>query len=144
MPPNRTERRLNAASPEDNGDETAACPVPKDESDREMKSNMMLGLKGQLGQYSQAGAFGAVVIGAALIIGFMLMWVRNDAKEQLKQQSVERAEDRELRKEIATVQAGAMEKLAGAIGDFKLELRERDIKLTTALEKLTNKIDKMP
>ena len=43
-----------------------------------------------------------------------------------------------------TVQAGAMEKLAGAIGDFKLELRERDIKLTTALEKLTNKIDKMP
>lgn len=141
---NRVERRLNAAA-ESNGDESAACPVPpKDESDHEMKSNMMLGLKGQLGQYSQAGAFGAVVIGAALIIGFMLMWVRNDGKEQLKQQSVERAEDRELRKEIATVQAGAMEKLAGAIGEFKMELRERDIKLTTALEKLTNKIDKMP
>lgn len=151
--PQRIEHRLNAAAPEDNGDETTACPVPKQESPQEMKANMMLGLKGQLAQFSQAGAFGAVVIGAALIIGFMLMWVRNDAKEQLKQQSVERAEDREARsadraedraarKEAAAIQASAMEKLASAIGEFRVEIRTRDDKITTAMDKLTEKIER--
>lgn len=102
--------------------------------------NQKLGLGKLVGQYAQLGAVGAIILG----FGFLLFWVRNDAKEQLRQQSVERAEDRELRKELAVIQASSMEKLSAAIGDFRLELRERDIKLSSALEKLTNKIDKMP
>lgn len=110
------------------------------------KLNAKLGLKGIAGQYAQLGFAGLI----AVAFCFLLFWIREDAREQLRQQSIERAEDRENRKEIASMQAVSIEKLANAIGEFRIEIRTRDIefrirdeKLTTALDRLTEKVDKM-
>ena len=103
------------------------------------KLNAKLGLKGIAGQYAQLGFAGLI----AVAFCFLLFWIREDAREQLRQQSVERAEDHENRKEIASMQAVSIEKLANAIGEFRIEIRVRDERLTTALDRLTEKVDKM-
>lgn len=118
------------------------------------KLNAKLGLSGWRGQVAQFG--GIAIIFAAFLM--LLVWFRNDGKaivsDLLRQQSIERAEDREMRsqdraedraarKEAAQVTAAAMEKLAGAIGEFRVEIRTRDDKWQAAMEKLTDKIDKM-
>lgn len=103
------------------------------------KLNAKLGLKGIAGQYAQLGFAGLI----AVAFCFLLFWIREDAREQLRQQSIERAEDRESRKDIAIMQATSIEKLAGAINEFKTEIRIRDERLTSALDRLTEKVDKM-
>lgn len=118
--------------------------MPETESDSSSelsvgKLNAKLGLSKVAGQWAQLGFAGLM----AVAFGFILFWLRTDAKEQLKQQSIERSEDREMRKELATIQSSSMEKLANAIGEFRTEIKVRDEKLTTTLDRLADKIDKM-
>lgn len=107
------------------------------------KLNAKLGLKGIAGQYAQLGFAGLI----AVAFCFLLFWIREDAREQLRQQSIERAderaEDHESRRDIAIMQATSIEKLSGAINEFRTEIRIRDERLTTALDRLTEKVDKM-
>ena len=142
--PNQMERRLAESQPTVAESATAIADGV----------NAKLGLSGWRGQVAQFGGI-AIIFGAFLML---LVWFRNDWKaivsDLLRQQSVERAEDREARstdraedraarKEAATIQAAAMEKLASAIGEFRLEIRTRDDKITTSMDKLGEKIERM-
>ena len=142
--PNQMERRLTESQPTVGESATAIADGV----------NAKLGLSGWRGQVAQFGGI-AIIFGAFLML---LVWFRNDWKaivsDLLRQQSVERAEDREARstdraedraarKEAATIQAAAMEKLASAIGEFRLEIRTRDDKITTSMDKLGEKIERM-
>ena len=119
--PNQMERRLAESQPTVAESATAIADGV----------NAKLGLSGWRGQVAQFGGI-AIIFGAFLML---LVWFRNDWKaivsDLLRQQSVERAEDREARstdraedraarKEAATIQAAAMGKTR--IGDWRVPL----------------------